>query len=94
MEYTEGKNAKTSTILVNPDPRSTEQGGGPQGPLSFLSSHEIDEKANLYVEGMIAGVIGASVIALWFFVLDIIQGRPFHTPTVLGTALFAARDSI
>jgi hypothetical protein len=25
---------------------------------------------------------------VWFFVLDTIQGRPFYTRTVLGTALF------
>ena len=92
MEYTQEKNAKTLTILVNPDPLSTEQGGGRQGPVPILSSRGIDEKANLYVDGMITGIIGASVIALWFFVLDIIQGRPFRTTTLLGTALLAARD--
>ena len=94
MEYTQEKNAKTLTIFANPDAQNLEQGGGRQGPLPILSNREIDEKANLYVEGMIAGIIGASVIALWFLVLDIIQGRPFHTPTVLGTALFAAKDAI
>jgi len=94
MEYTQENNAKNLTILVNPDPLITEPGGGRQGPVPVLSNREIDEKANLYVEGMIAGIIGAGVIALWFLVLDIIQGRPFHTPTVLGTALFAARDAI
>src|SRR5207247_5883469 len=37
---------------------------------------------------MSAGVIGAATVALWFLVLDTAAGRPFHTPTVLGTALF------
>jgi hypothetical protein len=41
-----------------------------------------------YAEGILAGTVGAATIALWFLVLDTIQGRPFHTPTVLGTALF------
>ena len=94
MEYTEEKNLRSLAILVNPDAQSTETGGGRQGPLPVLSSRGIDEKGSLYVEGAIAGIIGASVIALWFLVLDIVQGRPFHTPTVLGTALFAARDAI
>jgi hypothetical protein len=42
----------------------------------------------VYLEGIRAGLVGASIIALWFFVLDAIAGRPFYTPTVLGAALF------
>jgi hypothetical protein len=37
---------------------------------------------------MIAGVLGALTIALWFLLLDTLSGRPLWTPTVLGTALF------
>jgi uncharacterized membrane protein YphA (DoxX/SURF4 family) len=40
-------------------------------------------------EGMVAGIIGAAVIAAWFFVIDTIAGRPFYTPTVLGRALLS-----
>ena len=32
--------------------------------------------------------MGAATIALWFLLLDLIQGRPLFTPTLLGTALF------
>lgn len=46
------------------------------------------DTARLYQEGMIAGVLGAAVVALWFLLLDTLNGRPFWTPTVLGTALF------
>jgi hypothetical protein len=42
----------------------------------------------VYLEGMRAGVAGASVIALWFLLVDTVAGRPFYTPTVLGAALF------
>ncbi len=42
----------------------------------------------LYQEGMLAGVLGAAAVAVWFLVLDSLSGRPFWTPTVLGTALF------
>jgi hypothetical protein len=38
-------------------------------------------------EGIIAGLIGASTIALWFLALDVVRGRPLYTPTLLGTAL-------
>jgi hypothetical protein len=40
-------------------------------------------------EGLIAGVIGATSVALWFLLVDTVDGRPFHTPTVLGGALFS-----
>lgn len=39
-------------------------------------------------EGIVAGLIGAATLAAWFLLLDVIQGRPLYTPTVLGTALF------
>jgi len=46
------------------------------------------EVPNVYAEGILAGLVGAGTIALWFLILDTIRGRPFYTPTVLGTALF------
>lgn len=52
------------------------------------------ENAGLYQEGLIAGVIGATVIAAWFLLLDIMQGRPLYTPAVLGTALFKGPAAI
>ena len=38
-------------------------------------------------EGIIAGIIGAAVVALWFFAIDAIQGDPLRTPELLGKAL-------
>jgi hypothetical protein len=46
------------------------------------------DATQVYQEGMIAGVLGALTIALWFLLLDTLSGRPLWTPTVLGTALF------
>lgn len=40
-------------------------------------------------EGVTAGVLGATVIAVWFFIVDIIARHPLHTPEVLGAALFS-----
>jgi hypothetical protein len=51
-------------------------------------SDPAQDAARLYQEGMIAGVIGAATVALWFLVLDTAAGRPLYTPTVLGSALF------
>ncbi len=37
--------------------------------------------------GLITGVIGAGVVAVWFFLLDLVTGHPFATPSALGSAL-------
>jgi hypothetical protein len=38
-------------------------------------------------DGVIAGLIGAAGVAVWFFALDSLAGRPFFTPAVLGAAV-------
>jgi hypothetical protein len=38
-------------------------------------------------EGVLAGIIGAAVVAVWFFAIDAIQGEMLRTPRLLGTAL-------
>ncbi len=48
----------------------------------------VPTQSDPYLEGIIAGTIGAATIAIWFFILDTIKGRPFYTPSVLGTVLF------
>jgi putative oxidoreductase len=40
-------------------------------------------------EGVIAGLIGAAVIAVWFGILDVIGGHPFFTPATLGRGLLS-----
>jgi len=39
-------------------------------------------------EGLVVGLIGAVVVAAWYFVFDAAAGRPFHTPNVLGRIFF------
>ncbi|MFN2636465.1 MAG: hypothetical protein ABR585_05535 [Gemmatimonadaceae bacterium] len=39
---------------------------------------------NFLREGIIAGFIGATAIAVWFLIVDLIAGRPFYTPIFLG----------
>ncbi|MGH7846316.1 MAG: hypothetical protein ACREQW_14255 [Candidatus Binatia bacterium] len=62
-------------------------------PQSQLTEHVLPdgqtaETSHLYLEGIIAGFIGAATIAIWFLILDTINGRPLYTPSLLGTALF------
>lgn len=37
--------------------------------------------------GAVAGAIGATATAVWFFAVDVLQGRPFHTPLFLSNSL-------
>jgi len=37
--------------------------------------------------GVINGLIGAAVVAAWFFILDLVRGTPFRTPAALASAL-------
>jgi hypothetical protein len=53
-----------------------------------------DMSTAVYAEGLLAGLIGAATLALWFLIIDVIQGRPFYTPMVLGTALFRGAEAI
>jgi hypothetical protein len=39
-------------------------------------------------EGVIAGVIGAVIVALWFLGYDLAIGHPFRTPALLGAIVF------
>lgn len=48
----------------------------------------------VYAEGIVAGVIGALAIAIWFLILDTLAGRPLYTPSVLGSALFRGTEAI
>lgn len=48
----------------------------------LLARHEIVRA------GLAAGFIGASVVALWFLVIDVVTGHIFYTPAALGSAVF------
>jgi hypothetical protein len=40
-------------------------------------------------EGVIAGIIGATCVALWFLIIDLVGGHPLFTPLTLGQAFFS-----
>jgi hypothetical protein len=37
--------------------------------------------------GVVNGLIGAAVVAIWFLIVDLISGAPFRTPAALASAL-------
>ena len=50
----------------------------------------MEERArSILREGLIAGAIGATSVAIWFLILDTIAGQPLQTPLVLGQALIS-----
>ena len=66
------------------------QTGATSEPTSHTEAVQQDrDVTRLYQEGLIAGLVGAATVALWFLLVDAIQGRPLYTPTVLGSALFS-----
>ena len=47
-------------------------------------------------EGAVTGIIGATLVALWFLIVDLTKGRLFFTPTRLGRTMlsfFGARET-
>ena len=45
-------------------------------------------------EGIVAGVVGAVIVALWFLAIDTIQGEPFRTPQLLATAFLRQTEPV
>jgi hypothetical protein len=39
-------------------------------------------------EGIVSGVLGGVIVALWFLVHDALMGQLFHTPAMLGALIF------
>jgi hypothetical protein len=58
-------------------------------PASLIGSW-----AGVVREGIIAGVLGAAAVAVWFLVLDFVRGEPLRTPILLGTAVFKTPDAM
>ena len=55
----------------------------------------IRHRHDLLREGVFTGVCGAAAVALWFLVIDALQGRMLATPSVLGQViLFGISDPV
>jgi hypothetical protein len=45
-------------------------------------------------EGIVAGLLAAAVVAVWFLAIDAIQGEPLRTPRLLGAGLLRQPDAV
>lgn len=43
-------------------------------------------------DGILTGITGAAVVALWFLILDAARGRIFSTPSLLGSVVFLGQS--
>jgi len=46
------------------------------------------EQTSVLREGVVAGCLGAAVVAVWFLLFDLARGKPLMTPALLGAAVF------
>ncbi len=62
--------------------------------IQVVRSNIVQENTSaIYIEGIIAGVIGAGILAVWFLILDTLKNQPLYTPTLLGFALFRSNHA-
>ena len=73
----------TSTTTTSP-PRSRHTGTG----TGAAGLHGPSRANDLAYGAFYGGALGGTVIALFFLIVDAIQGQALYTPSMLGTALF------
>jgi hypothetical protein len=47
----------------------------------------MDSTKRVLVQGVVAGALGASALALWFFAIDLIRNEPLYTPDFMARVL-------
>jgi hypothetical protein len=50
--------------------------------------------ATIIEDGVLSGVLGAVVVAVFFLLLDLVRGEPLHTPSLLGSVLFLGKSVV
>jgi hypothetical protein len=54
----------------------------------------MSETALICLDGIIAGLIGAAIVAIWFLFMDAVTRLPLYTPTVLGEGLLLREQGL
>jgi hypothetical protein len=55
-----------------------------------LAQNMMGEWTGVVREGVVSGIIGGVIVAVWFLIYDAAKGQPFHTPALLGAIVFNA----
>ncbi len=63
-------------------------------PAAKSSAHEATQGSlnSVLEDGILTGVAGAAVVAMWFLILDTARGQIFFTPSLLGSVLFLGQS--
>src|SRR5882757_3061805 len=72
--------------MGTPDMASVKEGGGSHSGLHRRRCR-MAIKTSVLTEGIAAGFLGATGVALWFLGVDLAAGHPLQTPSVLGGVL-------
>jgi hypothetical protein len=61
----------------------------PRLPSQLSSpSSSPDRPVSVLEDGILTGIAGAAVVAIWFLILDMARGHIFFTPSLLGSVVF------
>ncbi|OGF17788.1 MAG: hypothetical protein A2W00_05945 [Candidatus Eisenbacteria bacterium RBG_16_71_46] len=66
----------------------------PVDQVSGAGTARADHRADALLDGLFTGMIGALVVAVWFLVLDLINGQPLYTPSLLGSVLLHGKEAV
>ncbi len=55
-----------------------------------LAQNMMGQWTGVVREGVVSGVIGGVIVAVWFLIYDVAIGHPFRTPALLGAIFFNA----
>jgi len=64
--------------------------------MTSTSSGDTPARSQLSIvaeDGLLAGVLGAVTVALFFLVVDVLRGQPLFTPSLLGSVLFLGKSA-
>ena len=58
-----------------------------EATMRYGTRPRVSRRTHALREGVTVGLIGAAIVMLWFFVVDLAAGVPLRTPALLGAAL-------
>lgn len=62
-------------------------------PQDSIPAAETRNVAVIVQDGFVTGVIGGTIVAVFFLVVDAIAGHPLMTPTLLGSVLLLGKSA-
>lgn len=64
----------------------------PTASQAFSSSQVRTRAGGVIEDGIVTGILGAAVVAVWFLILDTARGQMFFTPSLIGSVVFLAQS--